>query len=268
MIIESKDDVLSLSGSLHKNQWMTIKAASNLLLQDHHQGVIISCEHLEEISGDGAKTFLDAMRDIEAANARIIVSNLPENVLAVLKTIPGVRSQLPIAASVEEARASLRVAVRNIPPPAYSGTGKRTQVIVVPLLAGVDLSYGAALAARVAKPGRSEVRLIYFMEVGRSLPLNAPLLQEEQEASAALARAKQLFQGTDAPLHEHIEKVREASDGMMTAVKNYGAEILVFGAGENLIEGEDANEAFHALVDKLLYRAPCEVIVGRLKTPN
>ena len=267
MIIESKDDVLSLSGSLHKNQWMTIKAAANLLLQDHPQGVIISCQHLEEISGDGAKTFLDAMRDIEAANSRIIVSNLPDNVLAVIKTIPGVRSQLPIAASVEEARSSLRVATRNVHSPS-GGTGKRTQVIVVPLLADVDLSYGAALAARVAKPGRSEVRLIYFMEVGRNLPLNAPLMQEEQAASAALARAKALFKGTDAPLHEHIEKVREASDGMMMAIKNYGAEILVFGAGENLIEGEDANDAFHALVDKLLYRAPCEVIVGRLKTSN
>ncbi len=268
MIIESKDDVLSLSGSLHKNQWMTIKAAANLLLQDHPQGVIIDCEHLEDISGDGAKTFLDAMRDIEAANARIIVSMLPDNVLAVIKTIPGVRSQLPIATSVAEARASLRTASRVAPPPAYTGTGKRTQVILVPLLADVDLTYGAALAARVAKPGRSEVRLVYFMEVGRNLPLNAPLAEEEQAASAALARAKQLFQGSDAPLHEHIEKVREASDGIMTTIKNYGAEILVFGAGQSLIEGEDASEAFHALVDKLLYRAPCEVIVGRLKSSS
>ena len=52
------------------------------------------------------------MRDIEAANARIIVAMLPDNVLAVIKTIPGVRSQLPIAASVAEARSSLRMAGR------------------------------------------------------------------------------------------------------------------------------------------------------------
>lgn len=264
MIIESKDDVLSLSGSLHKNQWMTIKAAANLLLQDHPQGIIIDCQHLEDISGDGAKTFLDAMRDIEAANARIIVVNLPDNVLAVLKTIPGVRSQLPIAASVEEARASLRMANRAALP-AAGGSGKKAQTVLVPLLADVDLSYGATLAARVARSGRHEVRLVYFMEVGRNLPLNAPLMEEEQAATEALAQAKKMFQGSDAPLFEHIEKVREASDGILSAVKTYGAEFLVFGAGQSLVEGEEANEAFHALVDKLLYRAPCEVFVGRMK---
>jgi anti-anti-sigma regulatory factor len=264
MIIESKDDVLSLSGSLHKNQWMTIKAAANLLLQDHPQGIIIDCQHLVEISGDGAKTFLDAMRDIEAAHARIIVAHLPENVLAVLKTIPGVRSQLPIATSVEEARASLRMASRaNIP--AVNASGKKAQTVLVPLLADVDLTYGAALAARVSRSGRHEVRLVYFMEVGRNLPLNAPMIEEEQAAAETLARAKKLFQGSDAPLYEHVEKVREASDGIMTAIKNYNAELLVFGAGQNLIEGEDANDAFHALVEKLLYRAPCEVFVGRMK---
>src|SRR5437868_14974282 len=101
MIIETKDDVVRLSGSLTKNQWLTIKAAANLLLHDHPQGIIIDCAHLENISEDGAKTFLEAMRDIEAAKARIVVANLPQSLLSICRMVPGVRSQLPIADSVE-----------------------------------------------------------------------------------------------------------------------------------------------------------------------
>ena len=111
MIINSKDDVLSLSGSLHKNQWMTIKAAANLLLQDHPQGIIIDCAELEDISEGGAKTFLDAMRDIEAAHTHIMVANLPQNVLGVCKTIPGV-CLLPGGRRVLERRLGDRAAGR------------------------------------------------------------------------------------------------------------------------------------------------------------
>src|SRR5947209_19925430 len=112
MIIETKDDVVRLSGSLARNQWMTIKAAANLLLTNHPEGIIVDCSHLEGISEDGAKTFLEATRDIEATKSPILVVSLPQQVLAVCKTVPGVRSQLPIADTIEEARASLRMANR------------------------------------------------------------------------------------------------------------------------------------------------------------
>src|SRR5215470_1559686 len=109
MIVTSSDDVVRLSGALVKNQWLTIKAAANLLLQSHPQGIIIDCGELTHVSEDGAKTFLDAIKDIQAAGARMVVCNLPPEVLQVIRSVPGVRSQLPIANSVDEARASLRL---------------------------------------------------------------------------------------------------------------------------------------------------------------
>ena len=60
MIIETKNDVVRLSGALKKNQWLTIRAATDLLLKDHPEGIIIDCEHLTEISSEGAKTFLSS----------------------------------------------------------------------------------------------------------------------------------------------------------------------------------------------------------------
>ena len=109
MIVASKDDVVQLSGSLHKNQWLTIKATAKLLMKDHPEGILIDCSDLHEISEDGAKTFLDAMKDIQGEGARIVVCNLPPKVQDVIRCVPGVRSQLPIANTMEEARASLRL---------------------------------------------------------------------------------------------------------------------------------------------------------------
>src|SRR6185503_16538120 len=108
MIVATKDDCVHLSGSLAKNQWLFIKAAAVDLLTNHPQGTVIDCSELEHISEEGAKTFLDAMRDIQAGGAKMIVNGVPEPILQVIRSVPGVRSQLPIANTIAEARASLR----------------------------------------------------------------------------------------------------------------------------------------------------------------
>jgi hypothetical protein len=264
MIIETRGDVVHLSGSLHKNQWMSIRAAANLLLHDHPQGIIVDCAGLENISEDGARTFLEAMRDIESARARIIVASLPQNVLTVIKTVPGVRSQLPIAVSVEAARASLKVQ-RRAPDPAPGADATRTgQVILVPLMAEVDLTYGADLAARLARVAKAEVRLVYLLEVTRTLPLNAPLPEQEEAAQEALSKAVQAAKQQNVQPQEHVERVREAIDGTLAAIRAYSATQIVVGASKHAMDHGGGHDRFDALVDTLLHRASCEVIVGRL----
>jgi anti-anti-sigma regulatory factor/nucleotide-binding universal stress UspA family protein len=270
MIIETKDDVVRLSGSLTRNQWMTIKAAANLLLTNHPEGIIVDCSQLSSISEDGAKTFLEAMRDIEAAKSRILVVSLPQQVLAVCKTVPGVRSQLPIADTIEDARASLRMANRpgalRDKKPATTDPAKRTTNILVPIVANMELTYGAVLAARVSRGSRADIRLVYFLEVPRTLPLNAPLVEEEQSAQKMLRQAVESARSEGAVASEHVERVRDAGEGILAAAKNYQVEILVLGATTEPSAGEQ-HEKFHFLVDMLIHRAPCEVIVGRQTPP-
>ncbi len=264
MIIETRDDVVQLSGSLHKNQWMTIKAAANLLLQNHPQGIIIDCAHLADVSEPGAKTFLEAMRDIEAARARIIVANLPATMLAVCNTVPGVRSQLPIASSVEAARASLRVQNRPLAPSTISDPARRGSTILVPLLADLDLTYGATLASRMIRSGKGEVHLVYFLEVARTLPLNAPLPEAEKEAQEILSQAVPLARQHGVNASEHVERVRDATEGILTAIKTLKADTVLLGATSEPV-GAEGHEKFHHIVDSLLHRAPVEVVIGRLK---
>jgi len=267
MIIETRGDVVRLSGALHKNQWLTIRAAAGMLLNEHPNGIIIDCANLDEVSEDGAKTFLEAMRDIDAAKTRIVVASLPDNVMRVLKRIPGVRSQLPIAESVEAARASLGMHRRSTANPASPQATKGCAVILVPLMAEVDLTYGADLAARVARVNRSEVRLVYLLEVTRTLPLNAPLVEQEQAARESLTKAIATAQPYSVPISEHVERVREAVEGTLAAIKFHQASQVVIGATAEAIGHSDQEDPdrFHTLVETLLHRAPCEVLIGRLR---
>ncbi len=264
MIIETTRDVVHISGSIHKNLWLSIRAAAGMLLQECPEGIIVDCKDVQDISENGAKTFLDAVRDIEAAQTRIVVVGLPPDVLQVLKSVPGVRSQLPIADSIEAARASLQKHRASMAPAQVSAAGTRRIRILVPLIADTDLTYGADLAARFATTMFTEVHLIYLMEIDRSQPLNNPVPEKEEQAAEAMSVARQLVQNRGVTPVEHIDRVREAKDGLFTALREIEADMVVLGASHHSEETE-GHEVFDSLVEMLLHRAPCEVVVGRLK---
>src|SRR5438874_4763032 len=212
MIVASKDDVVQLSGFLHKNQWLTIKATAKLLMKDHPEGILIDCSGLSEISADGAKTFADAMRDIQGEGARIIVCCLPDNVLQVIRTVPGIRSQLPIAGSVEEARSSLRLGGS-----ASGITAEKTASahgVVVPIFPALDVDYALTIAARLARDIRSNVHLIYLLEVARHLPLMTPMGEEEATANRLLGQGLQTAKRLNLPVTTHLERVRDTQEGL------------------------------------------------------
>ncbi len=110
MIIEARGDILKISGALTENHWPTIASAVNLLLRNHPQGIIIDCSDLSVTFPRGLQTFASALDYIRRKRSRIIFVNLPEKVLEDLRAFPGLRSQLPIAKSVEEAQQSLDLA--------------------------------------------------------------------------------------------------------------------------------------------------------------
>lgn len=256
MIVIGRNDVVHLSGALRKNQWLTIKAAAKLLLQQHPQGILIDCSELTEVSEEGTKTFLEAMRDIQGEGARIVVVNLPETVLQVIRGVPGVRSQLPIAKSEEEARASLRAGVM------LGTTAERPlseNSILIPLLPGFDIEYAVNVAGRASRELRQPITLASLLVVSRNKPLNTPMPDEEAAAVALLARAEAAAKRHNLPYARHVERMRDAEEGLLQLIKTYKASHVYIGAYAD----HSQDEQFLRMVEILLHRAPCNVIIAR-----
>lgn len=206
MIIHVRGDVIKLKGSLLENYWLALKSAVTLLLKEHPSGVIIDGSELTEIDEAGAHTFLDASNYIQAHRARVVISGMPENILEEIRRIPGVRSQLPICPTVEEARASLAVGGEETVPEI-----RRKPAVLVPLLG----SWRRVLipAAIQAAAMKGEVHLLYVLEVPRALPIGVPLPDEEHKAQETLSEAERILKGHGAPVRKLITRAREPIEG-------------------------------------------------------
>ena len=109
MIIDVKEDTLFLSGTFNSNHWPTLEGAVRYLLRNHPRGIIVDCSHMSMLAEAGARTFLEVLKQAAAQGWRVIFVNLPDDLFQRIRSVPGLRSQLPIAGSVEEARQSLQV---------------------------------------------------------------------------------------------------------------------------------------------------------------
>lgn len=261
MIIEAREDIVKLEGNLDKNLWPTIQAAANLLLRHHPQGIIVDGSELTGCSPEGAKTFRDAMDYIERYRARIVVSALPEGVMEVIRAVPGVRSRLPVAATVEEARASLRL----------SGTGgsravaggSAPQSILVPLLRPDDPQAASALACRLAKTDpsqKSRLHLAYVLEVPRHLPLAAPLPEEEAAAARTLEAASASVRGEGVTAEPRVTRARDAGEEIVQQAEVLGASLIVL---TYLPSGDPSDTLMERVTRTVLDRAPCEVVLNK-----
>jgi anti-anti-sigma regulatory factor len=121
MIVEIRDEVIALSGKLERNHWRTLESAVNVRLRHHPAGIVVDCGGLSALTPEGAKTFREAADHIARSGARIVVANVPVAIMRVLRQIPNLGSQLPLAASVADARASL-----GLPAPDQASHGARS----------------------------------------------------------------------------------------------------------------------------------------------
>jgi len=262
MIIEARDDVVRLEGALDKNLWPTIQAAANLLLRQHVQGIIVDASGLLRCSAEGALTFRDAMDYIERYRARIVVAAIPPEVMETIRAVPGVRSRLPIAESIDDARKSLSLAGSR----GRTQTGRRElQDIIVPLIGDQAPATATALACRLAKSDdqKARIHLIYVLEVPRVLTLTAPLPEEEAIASRVMEGAEAIVRREGLTAVTHVTRSRDAGEELVQQAQQVGANIIVLAYSPS----EEGDGGIMERVAKtLLGRAPCEVILNKMPT--
>lgn len=132
--------------------------------------------------------------------------------------------------------------------------------ILVPTLGMPYSEKGIELACRLGHEQKAELVLAYVLEVPRILPLNAGLPEAELKAHEALERAREIvsLHGLEAKIH--VERAREAGEGIIRAAMDHGADAIVLGIRPRLSIAQDM---LGRTTDILLRRAPCEVIIDK-----
>lgn len=250
MIIETRGDVIKLKGSLIENQWPAIRSAVSLLLNDHPSGVIIDCSGLTEVSETGARTFLDASNFIQAQNARVVVSGLTDNTLTEIRKIPGVRSQLVVAATIEEARSSLQSGG------ASSSVGKHGPAILVPLIGA--WSRTLEFAAQNASARKAEIHLLYILQIPRNLPLGVPVPEMEHEADNALREAEQILKRKGIKVIRLTTRARDLMEGATKFAVESSPDMIIVGYLKEDLTRE-GNRC--PVINMLCSEAQCDVAV-------
>src|SRR5574341_294215 len=117
------------------------------------------------------------------------------------------------------------------------------------------------LACRLGLEQRAEIMVINVLEVPRTLPLEAPLGPAEEKAQEALQRGKEIVELHHLTPVVLAERAREASEGIIRAVKEQGADLVVLGLRTNL---QAAQYLLGRTTETVVRRAPCEVVLDKL----
>ncbi|MDR3709805.1 MAG: universal stress protein [Capsulimonadaceae bacterium] len=270
MIIDARGDVVTLSGKLEKNLWLSIQAAAELLLRQHPNGILIDASKITSCSPEGARTFLDGIEYIERHRARIVLCQVPELVMAVIRTVPGVRSAVPTAPTCEEARASLDLALRTrvneklrraeggVQPPAVlvpvvQGTMSVKDALGLAQVIGTEIGHDAHGGQIKVLP---RIQLSYILVVPRSLPLNTPLTEEETEARSLLNEAEEFATTHDLNMSAGVARTRDAVEEIVGLARTLNAAKMVIAVPPASVGKNVTN-----VVENVLHKAPCEVLM-------
>lgn len=260
MIVESYEDVIVLSGSLRSNFWETIHTAISLTLKRHPTGVVIDCSGLTDATPAGAETFRDAMQFISRYDARVIVAAVPDGVLDVLRTVPEVRSQLAVAASVEAARRSLDlISEAPVVPKKKSASSEAALKIVVCLSGDDSDAVAIQLASQVADSVAAEIHPLFVVLVPRDLPLQTPLAQLEEKAAEALEQSKRLLLAKNLSHTPHLERGRDLPSTVHEVARELQADMIVV----PLKGSEDASDDNARIVRSMLAKLVGKVVFVR-----
>jgi anti-anti-sigma regulatory factor len=283
MIIDAREDVVTLSGCLDSNVWPAIQAPANLLLRQHPTGILIDASDLEMCTPAGVKTFLDAIAYIERYRARIVFCNVPDFVADVIRSVPGARSRVAIAADRESGRASLVLAQRQRDKNRVKwATETANRQILVPLIPAMPTTKEAIGLSKVlattvdldeegnpststdVKTASALVHLAFFVEVPRSLPLSAPLAEAEDHARRLLNEAESLSAKEGLRIRTHLIRTRSIGEEIVEQAGKLNVNTIVL----SLPPVTDTDfENVRQITHQVLETARCEVVLKRI-VPN
>jgi nucleotide-binding universal stress UspA family protein len=102
------------------------------------------------------------------------------------------------------------------------------------------------------------VHALHVIRVQLELPLDAPLLDEEERAEASLAEAKLLGSDFGVTVEGATVRARAIGHAIVARAEEIGADLIVVGSAPRW---RRQSRFFSPTVDFVLRRAPCEVLI-------
>lgn len=143
---------------------------------------------------------------------------------------------------------------------APSETKAHVRSIMVPVDGSHASMSALALACDIAQKNKSEVFAVHVIAVKRTLPLDAPLEEEEAAGDKILANAEQVAKEQGCKVEYEMLHAREAGSAIVDEAIERQVDLIIIGTGYEQPFGEFQ---LSGVVLHVLKNAPCEVWVCR-----
>ena len=132
--------------------------------------------------------------------------------------------------------------------------------ILVPVVEAVASERAVELACRLGEAQKAEIIVLHVVEVPLTLPLGAPMEQEERRGQAALDTACAIVSRHGLRCIHMIIPDRHAADGILRVAGDQGADVIVLGLGE---KRRIMPDQIGRTSREVLRRAHCEVVIDK-----
>ena len=132
--------------------------------------------------------------------------------------------------------------------------------ILVPVNGNPTDEEMVALACGIAKRAKSEIHVIYIIEVKRTLPLDADLPTEAEHGEGVLEAAERIAEGWDLRIQADMLQARDVGPTIVDEARERGVDLILLGITYKRRFGEfDLGRT----TPFVLKHAPCRVWVCR-----
>ncbi len=130
--------------------------------------------------------------------------------------------------------------------------------ILVPMKLGVIGEEMVATAIRLAQEHSGTITALHVIRVPLDLPIDAPVLDEEERAAASIAEAQLLGAEHAVEVEGRIVRARAIGQAIVAEAVEAEADLIVLGASPRW---RRQSRFFSPTVEYVLKKAPCEVLI-------
>lgn len=140
-------------------------------------------------------------------------------------------------------------------------TATELKHLLVPVDGSPESMHAVEFACGMAKRLKGRVNVVHVIEVKRSLPLDAELVNEALRGEQILDEAERLGKKVDLDIEGDLLQAREAGHAIIDEATERGVDAIVLGVPFNRPFGDFE---LGRVPGHILKNAPCEVILLRM----